>query len=72
MSKRFSKDGVRDALQGRFHCLNDKWHFNPRNGYAQVMGRGEEANRAYAEWRLLLDIAEHFDVDISAQPTEAR
>jgi hypothetical protein len=28
-----------------------KGSFDPNNGYSQVQGKGEQANRDYTEWR---------------------
>lgn len=61
---RFSKATLGAEIERRILSLQEEYEvkFNPNNGYAQVRGKGEEKNRAYGEFRALLDLAEHFDL----------
>ena len=59
---RFSKATLAARLSDRVTRLQLEWNFDPRNGYAQVEGRGEEINRAYGEWNALRDLMEEFDL----------
>ena len=47
--QRFSKS----KLLADLHRLMEqrKGSFDPNNGYSQVQGKGEQANRDYTEWR---------------------
>ena len=58
---RFSKHFMLDALAERIRRMADDLGLDERNGYAQVMGKGEAWNRAYGEFCAYLDL--HRDID---------
>lgn len=55
--QRFSKHAVVAEIARRSELIRTVWHFDPEDGHAQVIGKGEHANRAYAEFRTLRDLA---------------
>lgn len=57
MTKRFSKSKLITDLRD-LAAERQKLHkFDAGNGYEQVEGKGEDINRDYAEWRMLLYVA---------------
>ena len=59
--RRFSKKLLKNWLEERFFEIQKNRRFDQGNGWAQVDGKGEEANRAYGEWRayeIVLNAAE--------------
>lgn len=58
---RFSKAKLLDDLREMAERRRKLHGFDPGNGYAQVRGKGEEANREYGEWRTILDIINWID-----------
>lgn len=58
MSRRFSRSALLRDLQQHEEMLRKANAFDPSNGYSQVEGRGEEANRNYGEWNMLRTIIE--------------
>lgn len=50
MGKRFSKDAMLEFLTARANRLQSQYGFTTQSGYAQVLSRGEQVNRAYGEW----------------------
>lgn len=55
--KRFNKTQLIHDLYGRAARIQNTHGFTRDNGYAQVMGKGEEENRAYGEWQTLENLA---------------
>ena len=47
--RRFSKAKLLEDLQHMIEDRYQQWNFKADNGWAQVHGKGEEANRNYAE-----------------------
>lgn len=47
---------LRDWLEARMNALEAEYGFDEDNGYSQVMGRGEEANRAYGAYDMIRDL----------------
>ena len=64
MNERFSRKTVHAELRRRAHNIERRYRFDRRNGTAQLRGKSEETHRAYAEWNLLLNLAEDFDMYI--------
>lgn len=54
--RRFSKASLLEHLDRRITALQEKYRFDPMNGWAQVRGRGEEINREYGEYATLRDL----------------
>lgn len=42
--------------------------FSSKDGWNQVNGKGEDANRNYGAWRALLDLADEFELDLRREP----
>lgn len=63
MSERFSKKVVAEIIGRGIGYREQKFGFHDRTGYAQVTGKGEEINRAYGEYHMLIDLADLFDLD---------
>jgi len=64
-AKRFSKKLLTTWLERRFLDMQKANHFDQNNGWAQVQGKGEEANRLYGEWRayeVVLRVVENGDL----------
>ncbi len=59
-NRRFSKALLAEYIAK--HAF--RFDFNPRDGWNQVNGKGEEANRNYGEFRALLDLANEFELDL--------
>lgn len=55
--KRFNKTQLIHELRQRAARIQNEYDFTRGNGYAQVMGKGEEENRAYGEWKTLENLA---------------
>lgn len=64
MMDRFSKKTLAKYISNRLRKFDSR--LDRGNGTAQVKGKGEDANRDYAEFRTLLDIAAEFELDINA------
>ena len=64
---RFGKATVSEYITKRLGVLLEKHHFDAGNGYAQVRGKGEEVNRAYGEWDVLLQMAEAFEIELPSE-----
>jgi hypothetical protein len=62
--ERFCKATVARYISNRIAVLEEKHGFQRSNGYVQVRGKGETANREYGEWRELLDLAERFELEV--------
>ena len=62
MTERFSKATLAGHLTRRIDYLGKEWNFDPGNGWNQVKGKGEEANRAYGEWECARRLMERFDL----------
>ncbi len=62
---RFSKAVVAAEIERALKILHDEWSFDVTNGYAQVKGSSEAANRAYGEWTALLQLAERLDLEVT-------
>ena len=52
------------GLRERVAMLVKEHRFDCDNGWAQVDGKGDEAHRAYGEFRMLHDIAEEFGIEV--------
>lgn len=50
MSKRFNKTNVLIHIERRMELLQQRWGFNPDNGWAQVEGADIEKIVAYGEF----------------------
>jgi hypothetical protein len=50
MKTRFNKDNVLIHIEKRMKQLEDKWGFNPNNGYAQVVDSDFQRVIAYGEY----------------------
>lgn len=48
MKKRFSKETVAEVLMSRINNIQAANKFDHNNGYAQVIGRGEEKNGVWS------------------------
>ena len=57
---RFSKVKLAAYLLRRIDAIERTRNFDTMNGWQQVDGAGEEANRDYAEWHALLEVARDF------------
>lgn len=55
---RFNKAELLEDLAERAASIQQRWGFDAANGWAQVEGKGEEANRAYGEWSAITGILE--------------
>lgn len=62
---RFSKAKLAKFIVNALADLEENHKFDPRNGYDQVIGQGEGANRAYGEYAALMGIADQFELDLS-------
>ena len=49
---RFSKKMLAKLINAKL----ERYNFDGRNGYSQVIGKGEEINRDYGEFSVLLDL----------------
>lgn len=58
MAARFSKNAMVLYLSSMATMIEDKYGFDPHNGWAQVDGKGEELNREYGEYRAYLNLIE--------------
>jgi len=58
MSQRFSKAALKAHIEHRLTHLQEAFNFDPHNGYSQVIGLPEGANRAYGTFTTLLDLAD--------------
>lgn len=78
MSGRFSKALVASKIQRHIDAAlvlarANGCRLDPSNGFVQVLGCGEEANREYGAYRVLLDLAEDLCLDVRAEePTSPR
>jgi hypothetical protein len=59
---RFSKQTVIDYIARRQSELEAEFGFDPRNGWSQVDGKGEEINRAYGEYASLSTLVDVFEL----------
>lgn len=62
MSERFSKASVAKAILRRIEYCQERDGFTTEIGYAQVIGKGEEKNRAYGAWAELQDLLEELEL----------
>ncbi len=60
---RFSKATLAAFVFKRTEALEKEHKFDSQDGYAQVRGKGEEKNRAYGEFNMLLDLADEFELE---------
>lgn len=60
--KRFNKAAVSEYVEARRTELEAEYGFMDSLGWAQVEGKGEEANRAYGEYDALARMAAHLGV----------
>lgn len=58
MKKRFSKDNVLIHIEAKMQKLQEKWNFDPNNGWAQVEGAGFSKVMAYGEYQVLEELHE--------------
>lgn len=61
--ERFSKASLRDVLKRRIVQIERQWRFDPDNGWAQVEGKGEDANRAYGEYDAYRSLIDTFNLE---------
>lgn len=54
---RLTKEALASRIRDRVSALPG---FDNGNGYAQVAGKGVQANEPYGEWRYLMDIAAEY------------
>ena len=60
-NKRFSKATLAEYIRER---LNNLPAFDRGNGWAQVKGKGEDASRSYGEYRILIQLADDFELEV--------
>lgn len=69
--EKFSKRVLASHVYGRLDAIQHEHRFDPRDGWAQVRGLGEEKNRAYGEYDALLRLVDVFGLDrVEARPEE--
>jgi len=56
MKKRFNKQNVLDHIAYKIKALEDKWKFDPYDGWAQVEGTGFHKVMAYGEYQVLNEL----------------
>ena len=64
---RFNKDNVTSHIWNQISHLEDKWKFNPNNGYDQVKNSDFHRIMAYGAYAELLDLV----VDLQTGNMEA-
>ena len=63
--ERFSKAALARFVWKRIELLEKApYKFDPGNGWAQVIGKGEEINRAYGEYYMLRLMLDAFDLPV--------
>ena len=66
MKKRFSKATLAEWAYRRIGQLEDEFHFDRGNGYAQVERKDAATNRAYGEWDALHNLTEEFELELQS------
>ena len=57
--ERFSKKRVADYISHQMARAEERFGFDPNDGYRQVAGKGEDLNREYGAYSALQDLLEH-------------
>lgn len=65
MTRRFSKATLLDWAELRIREIESRHTFDPGDGTHQVEKSSPERNRAYAEWRLLNDLIDVFELGVA-------
>lgn len=59
---RFSKKKLAKDIWGRINALEVTYKFKSYDGWNQVNGKGEEINREYGEYAILLHLTNEYDL----------